>query len=80
MSDIDEDFMCDDEEDYGLVRIPSECNLLMALFGSRIIANFALHWNQYRLILFVLCFRNIPRKVTQSQTWTWRINITIVRH
>lgn len=36
MSDIDEDFMCDDEEDYGLVRIPSECNLLMALFGSRL--------------------------------------------
>lgn len=47
MSDIDEDFMCDDEEDYGLVRFQSECHLLMALFESRIIANFFFE-NQYQ--------------------------------
>lgn len=38
MSDIDEDFMCDDEEDYGLVRIRSKFTRLFALIGSRIMA------------------------------------------
>lgn len=38
MSDIDEDFMCDDEEDYGLVRIRSKFDRQFALIESRIMA------------------------------------------
>lgn len=35
MSDIDEDFMCDDEEDYGLVRIRMNFYIIAIINDSR---------------------------------------------
>lgn len=56
MSDNDDDFMCDDDEDYGLVRI-SPINLLRALFlkpGIYFVCGFY--------------FRNTQRTATRSRT------------
>lgn len=76
MSDFEEndDFMCDDEEDYGLVRTKFQCQWFT-------LCRFPYF---YRLIWWLKINidnnRNIRKIVIRNRTLTWRINITIVKH
>lgn len=71
MSDVDDDFMCEDEEDYGLVSETAEINQQRNFFT---ISAF--------FIVFVLrnfFIRNIQKTATLSQMWTSKINTTTAK-
>lgn len=66
MSDVDEDFMCEDDEDYGLVRRNVEIVPLMA-------------FHSMSAFCFHSANRSILKTATRSRMWILRINITTAR-
>ena len=82
MSDND-DFMCEDEEDYGLVSYNIENNNFVSLltkigeFVFIIISKFCI--SAALLILHFIC-RNTRKIVTRNRMLIWKINTTIAKH
>lgn len=63
MSDNDDDFMCDDDEDYGLVRIATFHSIRICIYG--------IPQHPASSAWFSLCdfnFRNTRRIATQNRT------------
>lgn len=66
MSDLEDDYMCEEEEDYGLVSLSNRA--------------FEIIFKIYGLIETYDFRRSIPRIAIRSRMSIWKTNTTILKH